>query len=151
LNVLRDVEHRESLTLEVDKEIEMATFRTAVLVTAAAMTFMAGCGKSNSLLGKWKVSAPTSGGATDVGCFISGFQFTPTDVTTTTSAAWNGGSSDAVTRTTAPVISYAHDGDNYLVAIKGGQKPLKLHLESNGFSIADAPQTSRCAHFVPDN
>jgi hypothetical protein len=119
------------------------------LVVAVVICSVVGCTKSDPLLGKWKVSAPT---AEDVPCSPIGFEFTPTTATAVISAAWSNG---ADTRVTVSVVSYSHDDDNYSVTVKGGQV-MKFHLESGGFAIPlttplldKRPGADACFHFVP--
>jgi hypothetical protein len=125
------------------------------LVVAVVIWAASGCAKSNRLIGKWKVSAPTSSGngtLGDVPCSISEFEFTPTTATLVQSAAWSNGADPQVTRS---VVSYNNSGDDYSVTLKGGSngnQVVKFHIESGGISLLDGTvQTSRCAHFVPDN
>jgi hypothetical protein len=137
----------------------MSMNRTASvrLLVVVVICSVVGCTKSNPLLGKWKVSAPTAG---DVPCSPIGFEFTPTTATAVISAAWLSPedfrkSNGADTRVTVSVVSYSHDDDNYSVTVKGG-KVMKFHLESGGFAITPAtplldkrPGADACFHFVP--
>jgi hypothetical protein len=135
----------------------MKAAKFKIVVVAVAVSFLAGCAKSNPLIGKWRVSTGTGGEPgkyADSACAVDGFEFTPTSMT----SVQGGALSPEVTagaRLTQTVDSYSHDGDNYSVNVHGFPKPLKLHIESSGFGYAATgnplADSSRCTHFVPNN
>jgi len=101
-----------------------------MIVACAAIVAVAGCSKSNPLLGKWKL-APNQGNE----CFQLGeIEFGDQTMTMATPLA-------PVTMT----VTYSRDGDNYLVSGSSGQA-FQFQTESGGIKSV-SPE----CHLIPNN
>jgi hypothetical protein len=97
-----------------EEQVQMRYFRT--IAVAAAILAVAGCSKSNPLIGKWKL-APNAGNE----CFqLAQIEFTPTTMTMATPLA-------PVTST----VTYTSSGDTYTAALPDGMA-LQFQTESGG-------------------
>jgi|SRR5271163_1297997 len=98
------------------------------IVAIGAVLAVAGCSKSNPLLGKWKL-APGSGNE----CFaMSGLEFGDKTVTIATPLA-----------PVTAAVTYSRDGDKYSAALANGQV-LSFQTESGGLKSVEP-----VCHLVP--
>lgn len=106
----------------------MRYFKT--IAVAGAILAVAGCSKSNPLLGKWKLAA----NAGPECLAFSGLEFTPTNVSIATPLA-------PVNST----VTYSHSGDNYTATLPNGQA-MTFQTESGGLKSVE-PE----CHLIPAN
>jgi len=102
---------------------------TRLMVAMGAVLLIAGCSKSNPLLGKWKL-APNSPNE----CFqMGGLEFADKTMTMATPLA-------PVTST----VIYSHDGDTYSATMPNGMV-FSFQTESSGLKSVNPD-----CHLVPD-
>jgi hypothetical protein len=99
-----------------------------MMVALGAILVVAGCSKSNPLLGKWKLAA-NSGNE----CFqMSGLEFGDKTVTIATPLA-----------PVTAAVTYSRDGDKYLATLPNGQV-FAFQTESSGIKSVEP-----VCHLVP--